>query len=206
MKRLLLSCLCLVAGLFLVRPVQAVGATLSLSPATKNVAVGESFNVDLDIDSGGQAVSSVSAVLTYDTNLLTVVVIPGTAVPIAKTTAVGGIITIQSGALSQNFTGSGVIATLNFRTKKAGTAQVAITFTGSSGSSIVTGANGTSNILDLVNNGIYVIGSGGTTTTTMATTTTVPATGTIKETMVILAGGLILLFLGAKIWTRRLKV
>ncbi len=204
MKKLIFPGLVFVIGIMLLpKPVKAAGATLSLSPATQGVAVGANFMTNLALDTGGQAVSSVSAVLTYDPTLLAVTISPGTILSLSQMKVANGVITIATDQLPTNYNGSGTLATLNFRALAAGTAQVTIVFTGAAlGSSVVLGSNGVTNILDLVNNGVYTLGAGGaettatTTTTTTATTGGTPVTGTVGETLIFVTGGLLLFAAG----------
>ncbi len=184
-----------IAGLLLVLVLLApnktfgAGATLSLSPVTKSVAVGETFNVSVILDTGGQAVSSVAAVINYDPLLVSPVIIPGTDLVMTKSTVASGLITLGTGTLTPNYTGSTTLAIINFKALKAGTAQATIIFTGAAtGSSVVTGANGTTNILSLVNSGVYTISGG-------AAVVPVPTTGAVENTLMIFGTGLLFLIM-----------
>ena len=57
-----------------VSPAQAAGnATLNFTPETKEVKVGESFNINVVVDLGGESLDTVRAVVSYPADKLRVV-------------------------------------------------------------------------------------------------------------------------------------
>jgi len=173
--------------------------TMSLSPATKTVSKGTSFDVAVYENSSTDSVNAVQANLSYPSSLLTFVSItPNTSVwPIeAENTGGSGLVKIGRGTTTP-VTGSQLVATVRFTGASAGTAQVAFT----SGSGIIRSSDNTAEP-STNTGGSYTItststpppsGGGGTTTggttkkTTTTTTlpksyTTAPATGSTPVT------------------------
>jgi|GEM_PF-640790 len=159
------------------------GASLSLSPTTGSVAVGQNLAVELYLDTGGAAVTGVDAVINFNPSFLQVAstnpVVFGSLFygsqpqPTIDNTA--GKLVIHPGVTSTAYayTGRGVLATLNFTGKAAGTSP--ITFTCETGARA-----GDSNIwseqkdiIDCTLNtgGSYAVTSGGGTTSPTATPT-----------------------------------
>ena len=193
-KKILLSLLVLLCFNLFLSPakVHAVGASLLLSPATFSSAVGDTFAVDILIDTGGVATANrIKAVLTYDTSMLQVIDADATTVgtqiksgpifssaPNSNTVdTVSGKITYDSGVVSPAYSGHGILATITFKGLAAGITRPPFVFASSS----ITSPDG-SNILEVVNDGTYTLTSGtaGTSTTTTSTTdmtASLPATG-----------------------------
>ncbi|MCL5003838.1 MAG: cohesin domain-containing protein [Patescibacteria group bacterium] len=151
--------------------------TLSLTPQTQTVKVGDNFNVTVKFDTGGETVKSVAASITFPASLLSVatdgIQTTGTAITNWKER----IYSNQSGTINltgdtATSTSGNVLATITFTTKALGTASVAF----DSGSQILRTADST-NILDLKTSagGTYTIAA------TLATTTTT-TTGTQTAT------------------------
>jgi len=198
----------LLLSLSTVKNAYAVGGSLLLSPATYTVNSGETFKVDILVDTGGTAsVSRVKSVLSFDTTTLQVVddvpTVVGTQIkpgPLFTTAAstntvdtVTGKITYDTGTLSPAYTGRGVLASITFKALAAGITRPSFSFS----TSQITSTTG-ENILDIVNDGTYTIG--GTTgavsvsptpvVTTTTTTTTkggLPVTGAVENTLAVLA-------------------
>lgn len=186
-----------------IRPTSVwAAATLSLSPASGAKTVNVPFTVDIVLDTGGDGVGGVTAILTYDTTKLQVQgtsIMVGTAfteTPFANTVdSAAGQIRFDSGSLTTAYTGSrGVVATIPFVPVAAGTAQVNFVYNPSSttGTSLVAAATGPTNLLSTVNNGVYTISS----TTTTTTTTTLLPSGAVENTLIVLAGGVIFIAVG----------
>jgi len=177
-------------------------STLSLSPAAATKAVNDTFSVDIVVDTGGDAIGGVTAMLSYDTSKLQVQgssITPGSIfgssiAPFTNTvdaTTNPGQIRYDSGTLGTPYTGRGTLATITFRAIALGTAGVNFIFNPSAttGTSLVAAASGPTNLLTSVQNGTYTVASGG-------TTTVLPATGALENTLIVLGGGLGFLVLG----------
>lgn len=181
----------------LMKPVKAfAAASFSLSPATASKVVGNVFTVDIILNTGGDAVSGATAILTYDTTKLQVTtgssVTPGTIFTNLLTNTVDastGTIRVDSGSLGTAYTGIGTMATISFKALAAGSAAVTFTFNPSSttNTSLVASAASPTNLLTTVNPGTYTITAAGTTTTT----TTPPVTGVVENTLMAFGGGLL---------------
>lgn len=203
MKKLTISIIFLIfiTVINFIRPVPAyAAASLSLSPASSTKAVGNTFSVDIVVDTGGDAIGGVTAILTYDTTRLQAQSTALTPGPIFGTSvspftnsidATTGQIRYDSGTLGTAYTGRGTLATMTFRAIAVGTAQVNFTFNPSSttGTSLVAAATGPTNLLTTVNNGTYTITSTG-------TGGTLPPTGAVENTLLLLAGGIVFLTMG----------
>lgn len=184
------------------KPVTAfAAASLSLSPATATKAVNDTFNVDIILDTGGEAVSGATAILIYDTTKLSITTgsqITAGAIfsnPLTNTVnASTGEIRFDSGSLGTAYTGRGTMATISFRALAAGNAAVNFTFNPSSttNTSLVAAASSPTNILTTVNNGVYTIG----TTTIPTTPTTPPVTGALENTLMAIGAGVFLMLTG----------
>ena len=173
-------------------------ASLSLSPATASKAVNDTFNVDIILDTGGEAVSGATAILIYDTTKLSITTgsqITAGAIfsnPLTNTVnASTGEIRFDSGSLGTAYTGRGTMATISFRALATGNAAVNFTFNPSSttNTSLVAAASSPTNILTTVNNGVYTIG-----TTTPPTTP--PVTGALENTLMAIGAGAFLILTG----------
>lgn len=197
-KFLPISLICLIS---LIWPMPAfAAASLSLSPASATKSVGTTFNVDIIVDTGGDATGGVTAILTYDTTKLSVsgsALTPGpifgsSVAPFTNTVdATTGQIRYDSGTLGTPYTGRGTLATITFRTVAAGSAAVNFVYNPSSttGTSLVAASTGPTSLLSTVNNGIYTITSG-------AVTTTLLPTGAVENTIAMVLGGLVFVIVG----------
>lgn len=186
-------------------------ATLSLSPATATKAVNDTFAVDIVMDTGGEAVTGATAILTFDASKLQVTddnssitgvqvtngsIFPQLVLPENQVDNSAGTIRYDGAVTSQAsaYTGHGTIATIHFTAKATGVTQVTFTYVsgGTTNTSLVTVVNssGPANILNSVNNGTYTINATGGTTTT-------PVTGALENTIMLLVGGLFLITTGA---------
>ena len=137
MKKYFLLTLILILLTICVPVSYAAGASLSLSPTTGSVAVGQNIAVELYLDTGGAAVTGVDAVINFNPQFLqtatTNPVIPGalfygTQPPPTIDNTTGKLV-IHPGVTSTAYayTGRGVLATLNFTGKAAGTSPITFT-------------------------------------------------------------------------------
>ncbi len=180
-------------ALLLARASGVWAASLSLSPATATKTVGESFDVDIILDTEGEEVSGATAILNYDTTLLEVVgstITAGTILTQVLENRVDpttGEIRFDAGALGSTYNSRGTLATITFRAAAAGAAQVDFVFDENStlDTSQVAAASGPTPLLTEVNNGTYTINSSGSTTPPP----TLPATGAFENTIFLLFGG-----------------
>ncbi len=214
MKKIIVLIL-LIVPLSLFKPAMAYAAvTLSLSPVSKTVAVGESFEASLILDTGVQSISGGSAVLTYDPTKLQVVDSNANVVGIQVTAgsifttptsnsadAVNGKITLDYGTSVGSFSGNGVFGKITFKALAATTTSSPVSFilgtAGSAGSAIYSAGT---NVLAAANSGSYTISTTVATPTptlvTTSTTSALPETGAVENTIFILALGSIFLFGG----------
>jgi hypothetical protein len=186
-------------------------ASLSFSPASKSVMVGESFDVDVVLDTGGVETDGVDILISYDEMKLE-----------AKNASLGnlydnkinedvsqpGKIVLQAVSdVGSGFVGKGNLAKISFKSIAGGPAQVSFDMMGESTTDCNVSANG-EDILASVSNGTYTvlpegIGAGvstasgtptPTTTGTLTPTPTVPETGFLGPTVIGLGfGGLLIL-------------
>jgi LPXTG-motif cell wall-anchored protein len=189
-------------SLFLAAP-KAVyaAASLSLSPAAATKSIGDTFNVDVVLDTGGDAVSGATAIINYDAAKLQVVnnqLLQGTIFnqsPLTNTVnTTTGQIQYDSGSLGATYTGHGTMATIQFKTIAAGTATVSFVFdaNATADTSLVAAASGPTNLLTVANSGTYTITSGG----TVSPQQNLPPTGAVENTLLATAGGVIFLGVG----------
>jgi len=199
--------------LFLTSFVQAqtVSPHLSLTPATKSEVLGDSFEVSVNVDTGGKSIGSVDAIIEYDQTLLEVVsVSEGLFFPtVTSTTATLGTIKIYGIAnTGAPKTGAGILATITFKGKSAGTALVS--FTCQSGSTVDSNINeGTVDVIVCSANdrGSYIISSSSLSATKSAlpetaetTASALPQTGALEPTILLLGIGAILSIFGLVFW------
>lgn len=199
MRKILIGLICLISLIWLTAKPAYAAATLSLSPASATKNIGDVFNVDIVVNTGGDPAAGVSAIVNYDTARLTAVqVTAGTVLagtPLTNTVnSSTGTIQYDTGNLTNNFTGTGTVATIQFRALAAGSATVNYVFNAgvTSNTSIVAAAGNPTNLLATVNGGVYTIGSGTTTTTT----TTLPRSGVVENTLIAIGGGVLFLIIG----------
>jgi hypothetical protein len=215
MKKFLpaLSIFFLLSLAFLIQPSLAfAGASLSFSPASKSVMVGDSFEVDVVLDTGSVETDGVDILISYDEMKLE-----------AKNATLGnlydnkinedvsqpGKIVLQAVSdVGSGFVGKGNLAKLSFKAIAGGPAQVSFEMMGESTTDCNVSANG-EDILASVSNGTYTIVPEGigagvatasgtptpTVTGTLTPTPTVPETGFLGPTAIGLGFGGILIFL-----------
>ncbi len=141
----------------------ALSASLSLSPSTGSYAVGDNFDVQIMLDTAGEDVSAVDAIINYDSSVLQVTdITPGTIFSTypeqsasSNTIEVSGL----DGSTTSPFNGSnGVLATIGFRVLDEGDTDLTFDFTAGStlDSNVVEASSGQSNdILNSVSNASY---------------------------------------------------
>ncbi len=199
------SFLALLAGFQIPVLAQTNSPHFSLSPTVKEVDVGESFNLDVNIDTGGNNCTGADAIVSYDPDLLEVTATQeGSFFPtttIVTTTA--GEVSIYGVADSGDpETGSGTLATITFQGQKAGTANVSFTCQEDSSNDSNINDTADEDIIVCSENvsGSYVISetssSEATATPTTATTTDLPESGFMGPTLLFLGGGILLTILG----------
>ncbi len=159
------------AGLFFAFAASASAATLSLSPSTKSVNVGDSFTVNVMLDTQGQPVDGVDLqAINYNpynlqlqdadsatagTQIQAGSLMPSTLANSVDTTN-GKIVFSQITNAGSTYTGSGILATLTFKALVAGNAPVTINFTAGATTDSNVASKG-SDILTSVTNGQYTI-------------------------------------------------
>jgi len=147
----------------------ASGATLELSPSSGCYQVGDTFTVDILLDTEGIETQGVGIrYLNYPTELLEVIdaepETPGVqilagklytfATPLNKVDTINGRIAFSQ--LSFGFCGSGTLATVRFKTINSGEAQVTFDFTPGDTTDCNVASNGVE-VLSSVTNGCYEI-------------------------------------------------
>ncbi len=171
MKKIITS-LFLALGVFASTPVSAFAATLSLSPTSGTFNKGCNFSVNINLDTQGTQTDGTDAIILYDSSKLTATSIQNGTIysdyPGSNIDPTNNKITVSGlASVSQPFTGSGTLATINFQVLSgatAGATQLTFDFdpnnkTKTTDSNVV--ERGTVvDVLSSVTNGSYVIGSG----------------------------------------------
>lgn len=149
----------------------AQAATLTLSPATANLSIGDTLTVNVTLDTQGQSIDGVDIkYLRYNPYYLQLV--DADSATAGTQIAAGTLMpnTLENNADTQNgkisfsqitnggshYTGSGVLATLTFKALVVGTAAVTIDATPGNTTDSNVASNGT-DVLTSVTNGSYVI-------------------------------------------------
>ncbi len=105
-------------------------AELYLSPAAQSLTTGESFSVNIMVDTGGEAITTIDAELTYPTNLLTLSSVSKVNSFITnwqtEDTSTAGVIRYTGMKPTPGYTSppDGLFLTLNFQADTEGTATV----------------------------------------------------------------------------------
>ncbi len=108
-------------------------ASLSLSPSSGSYKVGESFEVEAILDTGGEPTSGADVILLFDPTMLAVISVnPGTLYsdyPVSRVDSRKGRIEL-SGTTGpvQHYSGKGVLATIKLKAKREGEAELAFDF------------------------------------------------------------------------------
>jgi LPXTG-motif cell wall-anchored protein len=171
--------------------VKAVEAAphLSMSPATGNYAVGDTFKVIVKVDSGTEAVGGVDGVGTYDSAILDIVSAVKASPMVFDSTDGGGDCSIDSTATAGKFnfscysnnalndkTAVGDLIVLTFKAKANGTAVTSFTCaSGSTTDSNIVKSSTATDVISCSDNvgGSYTISGSSSTSTTTATDTPV---------------------------------
>jgi len=166
MKKFLPILFSIVLSLFVLSPGEAyaISATMKTVPVSGNYDIGDTFTVAIRVNTGGQAINTVKAYLTFDTTLLKVnsISTAGSFVvgiwPENKYDNVAGTINLVGGVVPPGFTGAdGLFATITFQALKAGVSQVNF-----SSSSAIRLLSDSSNVFDLTTStsGVYTLVGG----------------------------------------------
>jgi len=120
--------LCAALGVLALLPLYAVhAATYSLSPASGTYGVGDTFQARVMVNSGGDAVNTGDATITYDTSKLTAVSVSKDGSPfnlwVTEPSVQGGTIVFAGGGTTA-VSGSKAIVTVTFKAKAEGEAKV----------------------------------------------------------------------------------
>lgn len=183
--------------------------TFSLSPSSKTINVGDSVDVSILLDTGGQTVSGGSAILTFDPSKLQVVdsnaaqvgvqVSTGSVFTTALTNSVdtvNGKITLDYGLSAGAFSGSGTFGKISFKGLIAATSTPVsfIIGSGASSTSSAVYASG-SNVLGAANSGSYTVltATASTTPTPISSASALPRTGAVENTIFLLMLGFFIL-------------
>lgn len=203
-------------GVFLLSSQQVLAAaTMSLSPVSGTFSTGQTFDVLVNVNTGGASVSGVDALINFDqTKLNLVEVVEGSIFQQYVGESINnssGFFQISGLASSQSnvFTGSGTLVTMRFKAYSPGTAAVTFRFTsGSTTDSNVADFSTSSDILASVTNASYTITGDpisigtadstttGTSSTNLTPTAPLPVTATGFPTLAVIVSGMLFLFIG----------
>ncbi len=160
--------------IFFNSPALAADASLSLSPKTQNVTVGDNLTVDINLNTDSAPVAGVDAVLNYPVDKLEYV----------KTTATTnfpnvsvrdnpkGTLHINLTTGSGTFTGVDKIASVTFKAIKAGQAPITFVFVQGSTTDDSNVNSNNNDILATVSGGTYTLAAGSSGTATSQTSST----------------------------------
>lgn len=129
------SALALAASLLLPHTVHAADPSLTLSPDSTSVTLGQDVILAIMVDTAGYASGGVGAILRYDPNLLVATHIETGTIfvdyPLASIDNTNGKITISGIAASTNdlYTGRGELARVTFNTRQVGIDTLSFEFT-----------------------------------------------------------------------------
>lgn len=191
-----------ILGLLFVTNTKAVmaGPHQSLSPASENYTVGQSFSVTAKMDSGGEVVGGADGVGTYDANILELVSVEKAPSLVFSTTDDGGNCVISeaesgrfgyscySNSNTSSNSNSGDLVVFNFKAKAVGTGLVKFTCVqGSTTDTNIIKADPVSDVIVCSENvnGSYVITDGSGVIPTSVPADTVDSTEELPQ-----AGGL----------------
>lgn len=154
----------------------AAAASFSLSPASGSPAVGDTFSVAVQLDTGGADIVGADALIEYDPTALSLgdafpgapgtQIQPGSLMPNdvfnSVDTSTGSVSFSQVEAVGgSTFSGSGTFATLDFTALRSGTTRVAFDFTpGDTTDSNIASPEAT-DLLSEVTDGTYTVASDG---------------------------------------------
>lgn len=166
----------IIALAFLTLPLGASAATLSVSPSTQTVGVGDTFTVSVRLDTQGSSIDGVDLrYLNFNPSILQVVdantstagvqIAQGSLMPLTLLNSVdagaGRVAFSQVVAGGTKYSGSGTLASITFKALAAGTAAVTFSYTpGNTTDSNIAASGG--DILNAVINGSYTVRGGST--------------------------------------------
>lgn len=186
----------------LINPSGVLAATISLSPQARIVKPGETFSIDVIIDTKGESVISADALFTHDKTLMeAITVTDGTFFPDNYHLLTPGE-PLVAGALSktgESYTGTGKIATITFKALKEGLDT--LTFKCTPGKTADTNIAKASDGSDIVEcsaliDGKYTISSTLTPGAPTPTPNSLPNAGNISTTFIAMAVGILLTIVG----------
>ena len=189
--------------LVLARPGAVSAATLSLSPQARLIKPGETFSVDVLINTKGESVTFADVYFTHDKTLLEAITVTnGTFFPNTYHVLTPGEPYI-SGALSksgESYTGTGKVATITFKALKEGVDTMAFKCTpGKTADTNIARLSDGSDIVECsaLVNGVYTI-SNSATPDAAATPTpnSLPQAGSIGNTLMFVGLGILLTIVG----------
>lgn len=214
--------------LFPIFTVKAMGASfLSLSPAELTAGTGDSFNVDVNVDTGSQDITGIDMIINYDptlfkmTNFTKKDLLGSNQPDPVIDESIGRVMYHPTTAsATDTYMGKGSIATMTFKGVKTGKGEMTISCNAgkTQGDSNIWSKG--SDIIDctLTKGGTYTIGRvlGDNTqlaqaaitpvptaivptATTTATATSLPSAGATENTLVLLFSGVIFITIGTKL-------
>lgn len=130
--------------------------TLSLSPSSQRVLIGEALSLAVKVDTNGQNVNAVEAAVSYPTDKLEYVSADGSGSAFsieASTTASAGIISVTRANITPVSSSNAQVATINFRALASGR-KVSVKL---NATSKVLSSDSNTNILQKLVNGQYTI-------------------------------------------------
>ena len=186
----------------LAKPASVSAATLSLSPQARLIKPGETFSVDVLINTKGESVTFADVYFTHDKTLLEAITVTnGTFFPNTYHVLTPGE-PYLSGALSQtgeSYTGTGKVATITFKALKEGVDTMA--FKCAPGKTADTNIARLSDGADIIEcsalvNGVYTISNSGTPGAPTPTPNSLPQAGSINNTLMFAGLGILLTIVG----------
>lgn len=160
-------------GFFVFASNAHAAASLSLSPASGSYGQGQKFTVSINVNTGGDAVNAVEAVVTFPADKLKADYVShsGSGFDIVAESTVGsGVVRISKGKMPPSVVGSRRVATVGFTALSQGSASVAIT--------------GESKVLREADSGNILSGTGGATFNIGQASASAPGTSTQPKTPV----------------------
>lgn len=202
-------CLIVFCLVYLSKPGLSYAATFSLTPSNQSATLNTAFTVNITIDTKSVQTTAVDVLLTFNPSILEISNVqfgnpplyPVNVKVLDNTNGQIRITSTQENAVN-SFTGTGTLATLTITGKSIGTGNV--TFTCTAGQTNETNIFQTGTNQDIVEcgnlvNGVYSIGTTAQPASTQTPTPvpSLPQAGNIGPTGIIVAGGAILLAIGA---------
>jgi hypothetical protein len=187
----------------LISPKPAYAASFTLDPSARTAAPSETFSVDIKIDTEGENATSADVLLNFNSAILSISSItPGSFFPqnfktsSASQVYVGG--AVQNA--TENRTGAGILATINFSAVGSGVSTLEFDCTPgkTSDSNITKDDKNATDILDCTSltNGSYTISGNLTGTQATPTPKTLPRAGNARNTIIFVGIGVILTIIG----------